>query len=222
MPTMYGTAITLQCKDATGTIIPWSSATHTTFRPWTHAFYSDRDSPLTRVAELFNVNHFIISQARPYIIPFLSSSSSSSPFRSRRGRTSFTGGFLRLLNMEIHHRLHQLDSLGVLPRSIRRFLVDEITEKASVTLVPSVGVSDFARLLETPTREGLKRWILRGERSVWPAVGALKIRVAVESELDRGYQYVRSRKPRSGRRRGSAGAGVEEGRVRASSAGGKW
>jgi TAG lipase/lysophosphatidylethanolamine acyltransferase len=49
--------------------------------------------------------------------------------------------------------------------------------------------------LETPTRESLEHWILRGERSVWPAEVALKIRCAVEVELDRGYQVVRMRKP---------------------------
>jgi hypothetical protein len=52
----------------------------------------------------------------------------------------------------------------------------------------------------------VKGWIARGERAVWPAVGALKVRCAVESELDRGYQVVRRQKgARSGgrMRRGS-------------------
>ena len=90
--------------------------------------------------------------------------------------------------MEIHHRLQQLDSLGFLPLSIRRFLVDEHIPAASVTLVPELSASDFVRLLETPTQASLDYWILRGEKSVWPAVGALKVRCAIESELDRGYQ----------------------------------
>ena len=30
------------------------------------------DVPLTRVAELFNVNTFLVSQVNPYVIPFLS------------------------------------------------------------------------------------------------------------------------------------------------------
>jgi len=99
-----------------------------------------------------------------------------------------TGGLLRLMTMEIHHRLQQLDSLGFLPLSIRRFLVDEHIPAASVTLVPELSASDFVRLLETPTQASLDYWILRGEKSVWPAVGALKVRCAIESELDRGYQ----------------------------------
>ena len=130
------------------------------------------------------------------------------------------------MTMEIRHRLQQLDSLQLLPLSIRRFLVDEHIPAASVTLVPEISASDFMRLLETPTQDSLDYWILRGEKSVWPAVGALKVRCAVESELDRGYQFVRRRKAVGLRRRGSAvdNANEKERRVRerADSAAAKW
>lgn len=103
-----------------------------------------------------------------------------SALHTRGGNTSITGGLLRLITLEVHHRLHQLDSLGLLPLSIRRFLVDEHIPGASVTLVPQLSAADFVRLLETPTPASLDYWILRGERSVWPAVGALKVRCVVE------------------------------------------
>jgi TAG lipase/lysophosphatidylethanolamine acyltransferase len=224
-PSLYGRSITLKCKDVSGAIVPWATASETTFRPWTHASYSDRDSPLSRIAELFNVNHFIVSQARPYLVPFLQSDMHRpSPIYTRSGQTSVTRGILRLITMEIHHRLQQLDSLQLLPLSIRRFLVDEHIPAASVTLVPELSASDFVRLLETPTQDSLDHWILRGEKSVWPAVGALKVRCAIESELDRGYQFVRRRKAGGLRRRGSAvdNANEKERRERANSAGAKW
>lgn len=182
---------------------------------------------MSRIAELFNVNHFIVSQARPYLVPFLQSDMHGpSPVHARRGRTSLTGGLLRLFTMEIHHRLQQLDSLGFLPLSIRRFLVDEHIPAASVTLVPELSAGDFIRLLERPTQASLDYWMLRGERSVWPAVGALKVRCAVETELDRGYQLVRRRKASGLRRRGSAvdnsnGRYSAKERERANSAGAK-
>jgi TAG lipase/lysophosphatidylethanolamine acyltransferase len=137
-----------------------------------------------------------------------------SPLYTRGGRTSLTGALLRLIAMEIHHRLQQLDSLQILPLSIRRFLVDEQVPAASVTLVPELSAGDFVRLLETPTQGSLEYWTLRGEKSVWPAVGALKVRCAIESELDRGYQFVRRRKAGGLRRRGSAAAeeATEKGR----------
>lgn len=127
---------------------------------------------------------------------------------------------LRLVVLEVQHRLHQLDELGYLSPSIRRFLLDENIPGASLTLVPELTPGDFFKLLENPTKEAIDYWILKGERSVWPAVTALKIRCAIEVELDRGYQLVRRRKPfesvkSSGlRKSGSRGEVRQDGQVR--------
>lgn len=238
--------IVLLCKDETGQIVPWASAQEATFHPpWSHALHHgppvsaehDRSSPLNRIAELYNVNHFIVSQARPYLAPFLRSDLHH-PNPRQDGKWRFSMPIVRLVALEVQHRLNQLDALGLLAPGIRRFLLDENVPGASLTLVPELTVWDFWRLLEYPNREGLEHWILRGERSVWPAVGALKVRCAIEVELDRGYQLVRRRKPldhrheqqvqgNGGKRSvsGSAGGGgavqVDGGRrVRASSFGG--
>lgn len=187
--------VTLLCKDDAGNITPWSPSLSTTFRPWTHASYADaRESPLHRIAELFNVNHFIVSQARPYLAPFLRSDLHHPNPKQDGRRYQLSMPILRLIVMEIQHRLHQLNELGILPHSIRRFLLDENIPGPSLTLVPELTPGDFFRLLENPTKDALDYWIRRGEKSVWPAVGALKVRCAVEVELDRGYQLVRRRR----------------------------
>ncbi|CAN9107879.1 unnamed protein product [Alternaria alternata] len=167
-------SVTMMCKDDEGNIVPWSPASKTTFRPYTHASYRDRESPLHRIGELFNVNHFIVSQARPYLAPFLRSDSHH-PNPKQDGRWRLSMPILRLVVLEIQHRLQQLDELGLLPPSIRRFLLDENIPGPSLTLVPELTPSDFFKLLENPTKEAIDYWILKGERSVWPAVTALKI-----------------------------------------------
>ena len=91
-----------------------------------------------------------------------------------------------------------MDSFGLLPGAARRLLIDESIPGASITVVPAISPEDFLKLLENPTKELLEYWILRGERSVWPTIGALKVRCAIEVELDRGYQLVRRRKPLDG------------------------
>ncbi|KAF2018733.1 hypothetical protein BU24DRAFT_418274 [Aaosphaeria arxii CBS 175.79] len=218
--TLYS-PVTLMCKDESGNIVPWTAASDATFRPWTHASYSDRESPLHRIAELFNVNHFIVSQARPYLAPFLRSDLHH-PNPRQDSRWSLSMPVLRLIVMEIQHRLHQLDEIGWLPPSIRRFLLDENVPGASLTLVPELTPSDFFKLLENPTKDSLDYWILRGEHSVWPAVGALKVRCAIEVELDRGYQLVRRRKPfdpiNGGLRKSGSSSGMKK-RPRAASFG---
>lgn len=187
--------VTLLSKDDAGNITPWSPSLSTQFRPWTQASYADtRESPLHRIAELFNVNHFIVSQARPYLAPFLRSDLHHPNSKQDGRRYQLSTPIMRLIVMEIQHRLHQLNELGVLPPSIRRFLLDENIPGPSLMLVPELTPGDFFRLLENPTKDALDYWIRRGEKSVWPAVGALKVRCAVEVELDRGYQLVRRRR----------------------------
>ncbi|RBR20777.1 uncharacterized protein FIESC28_05130 [Fusarium coffeatum] len=210
-PSLYGhRKTTMLCKDAHGNIVPWAPANTIDFRHWTHTSYSDRDSPLRRIAELFNVNHFIVSQARPYLIPFIQSDMHGPSLVESRSKTTQVSAFLvRMVGLEIRHRLSQLDTLNLLPTGIRRFLVDEQVPAASMVLVPEVTAGDFVRLLETPTRETLNYWVLRGERSVWPAVAALRIRCAVENELDRSYQVVRKFKAPGLRRKGSMAASME-------------
>jgi TAG lipase / lysophosphatidylethanolamine acyltransferase len=183
----------------------------TDFRHWSRASYSDRESPLRRISELFNVNHFIVSQARPLLVPFLQSDMHGPSLLESRSRTTQLSAFLaRMVGLEVRHRLRQLDTLRLLPASIRRFLVDEQIPAASMTLVPDVGAGDFIRLLETPTRDTVNYWILRGERSVWPAVAALRIRCMVENELDRSYQVIRKLKAGGLRRKGSIAAAEAE------------
>ncbi|KAI0446697.1 hypothetical protein F4803DRAFT_448537 [Xylaria telfairii] len=205
-PSLYGSRqTTVLCKDANGKIVPWAPAT--SFRPWTHASDKDRKSPLARISQLFNVNHFIVSQARPYLIPFLESDMRGpSLYTARHKRAQMTGHLFRIVGLEVRHRMRQLDTLGLLPASIRRFLVDEEVHGASMVLVPTVTASDFVRLLETPTRETLDYWILRGERSVWPAVCALKVRCMVEYEIETAYQRARRMKAGGLRRKASTAA----------------
>ncbi|KAL2042855.1 hypothetical protein N7G274_004615 [Stereocaulon virgatum] len=219
----------LLCKDETGAVVPWlalpSPQNQVTFHNWKTASYTtdERDSPLSRIAELFNVNHFVVSQARPYIAPFLRSDLQHPDNPRQARRTGVVVPLLRLVTQEVHHRLSQLDSLGLLPTAIRRLLVDETVPGASLTLVPDLAPSDFLKLLETPTKESIEYWILHGERSVWPAVSALKVRCAIEIELDRCYQLIRRRKPMDVgspvRMKSEAGSMRSQRRARAASVG---
>lgn len=186
--------VTIYCKDETGAIVPWPHSQDVTFHSWHHVQYSERESPLSRIAELFNVNHFIVSQARPYIAPFLRSNLSVA---DRRPTSPWNpAAFItRLVVTELHLRLRQLDSLGLLPQALARLLIEETIPGSSLTLVPDLSLWDFTKLYQNPARGSLDHWILKGERGVWPAVSALKVRGVIEIELDRGYQVVRRRRP---------------------------
>ncbi|KAL4877207.1 hypothetical protein BJY04DRAFT_198774 [Aspergillus karnatakaensis] len=187
--------VTIYCKDETGSIVPWPHSQDVVFKPWRHTHYEEGESPLSRIAELFNVNHFIISQARPYIIPFLRSELNFLDRRPTTGRWNITRALARLVALEIGHRLRQLNYIGLLPPQLARLLIEESVPGSNLTLVPDLRLRDFPKLFQSPDQASLAHWVRKGERGVWPAISALKVRCAVEIELDKGYQVVRRRKP---------------------------
>ncbi|KAJ5289414.1 uncharacterized protein N7443_009667 [Penicillium atrosanguineum] len=186
--------VIIYCKDETGSIVPWPHTEDAVFHPWRHVHYNDGESPLARIAELFNVNHFIVSQARPYLIPFLRSELNLLD-RRQTGWHNISRSLMRVVLVELRHRLRQLDYIGVLPGAVSRLLIDETIPGPNLTLVPDLSLKDVGKLFQQPIRERVAEWTLKGERGVWPAVSALKVREAVEIELDRGYQLVRRRRP---------------------------
>ena len=189
--------IGVYCKDWDGQTVPWRFASDTKLPPPRRNAVSlgSHDSPLNRVRQLFNVNHFIVSQARPYIAPFLRSELHRPKPRMSAGPVSVLSRCFKILASEIHHRLAQLDMFGLLSPAARRLLLDETIPGAHITLVPDITVGDFSKLWETPTKEDLDYWILRGERAVWPAVSALNVRCAIEVMLDQGYELMRTKRP---------------------------
>jgi hypothetical protein len=63
----------------------------------------DNDTPAARLAELFNVNHVILSQANPYLLPFMSR-------KMTPQQHGFTQKLSALLSLEIRHRMYQVIS----------------------------------------------------------------------------------------------------------------
>lgn len=183
------TSTRLMCKDSTGRIVPYETSANIT-GPYRRNPSTPQESPLSRLGELFNVDHFIVSQARPYIVPFLYPT-------LRFFKTTPLAYFTRFLLQECQHRLRQADILGILSPGVKRLLMDEIVPGPALTLVPEIRLSDWARLLRNPTKAEIDHWIERGEKSVWPNVVQLWVRLGIEFELERGYQRVR-RSPSGG------------------------
>ena len=173
--------------DGSEVVQPWPLASTVQFRHWTYGSYGTRHSPLQRVAQLFNVNHFVVSQARPYLVPFLEPSLHSPTMRGFATGTLATANafVLHQAGHLVRHRLDQMLGLGWLPLALRRLLLDEqIPGGPNLLLVPPVPFRDYVRLLDSPSPQTLQYWITKGERAVWPAVAALKIRCSVELALE--------------------------------------
>ncbi|KAI8332119.1 acyl transferase/acyl hydrolase/lysophospholipase [Chlamydoabsidia padenii] len=172
----------LLAKDSNGNIVKWNPS-DIKWNPWAEASSSDSEAPLHRLSELFNVNHFIVSQATSYALPFLF------PLR-KLNDDSIWNKLVYLILSEIRHRLYQLDQVHLLPR-ICRGLVD-LKMTGNVNIVPELSFSDFNMIFSNPTYESLAYWILHGERSVWPLLSFIRTRCIIELELDKAIMRLKA------------------------------
>ncbi|CDK29857.1 unnamed protein product [Kuraishia capsulata CBS 1993] len=156
-----------------------------------HSELATLTSPYTRLTELFNVNHFVVSLARPYLSPLIGND-------LKHGSNWYPERLLKtVLGLEFQHRVNMLDRMGILFSWIKRLAIDEKTPRrnaSGITIVPGIKtlVRDFGRVFDVnKSNVNIPYWILVGDRSVWPLYPILWTRIAIEFALDDYYSLHR-------------------------------
>ncbi|RAL05970.1 putative Patatin family phospholipase [Aspergillus ibericus CBS 121593] len=182
---------TLMAKDPlTGQAVPWNDL---------HKQYIDGsvdgDLPMNRLSEMFNVNHFIVSQVNPHVVPFLPKDDGP----DRYAQASFTAprwllAMTHLAKEEILHRMTTMSELGVFPTSLSK-TVSIVNQKYSgdINIYPEIQFSRVPVMLRNPTTEFMLNACLSGERATWPKLGRIRNHCAIELALDSAIQKMRAR-----------------------------
>ncbi|KAL4804296.1 acyl transferase/acyl hydrolase/lysophospholipase [Aspergillus unguis] len=182
---------TLMAKDPlTGNPVPWNDL---------HKQYIDGsvdgDLPMNRLSEMFNVNHFIVSQVNPHIVPFLprdDEPKSVAVPSSKASRLFHTVS--HLAKDEIMHRMAVMTELGVFPTSFTK-TISIMNQKYSgdINIYPEILYAHFPRLLKNPTTDFMLKACLCGERATWPKLARIRNHCAIELALDSAIQKMRAR-----------------------------
>ncbi|KAI1371870.1 patatin-domain-containing protein [Hypoxylon crocopeplum] len=176
---------------------------HSTWNPTPQMWIDgsvDNDLPMTRLAEMFNVNHFIVSQVNPHVVPFLAKDDAPCPPASARHETVFReeADWLRtvtaLAKSEALHRMQFMAEIGIFPTLVSK-LRSILSQKYSgdINILPAIGVWDLPKVLKNPTVEFMMRSCLLGEQATWPKLSRIRDRCAIELALDRAVHALRAR-----------------------------
>ncbi|KAI9650288.1 Lipase 5 [Ciborinia camelliae] len=157
----------------------------------------DNDLPMTRLAEMFNVNHFIVSQVNPHVIPFIAKDEEAikeAVQKEGNGGPGWVYNLTHLAKAEALHRMQVLAELGVFPNLVTK-CKSILSQKYSgdITILPEINYKDFPRILKNPTSEYMVQACLSGERATWPKLSRVWNHCAVELELDAAVQKLRAR-----------------------------
>lgn len=214
----------LLVKDpATGAHVPWNPTPQRLIDGSV-----DNDLPMTRLAEMFNVNHFIVSQVNPHIVPFLAKDDrlypATAPGKLRQQKGQDGGEWLYNLTAqakdEAMHRLHMFSELGIFPNLLNKLLcVLSQRYSGNITILPEIPVNDLPLILKNPTPEFMLRNCLIGEKATWPKLSRIRDRLGIELALDQAVHRLRARivfnqsQLDLGRLRAGSGGSAEAGQI---------
>ncbi|KAL9121526.1 MAG: hypothetical protein Q9187_001911 [Circinaria calcarea] len=189
-------AASLLAKDLkTGEAVPWNPSP----QRWIDGSV-DNDLPMTRLAEMFNVNHFIVSQVNPHVVPFLVKEEDSIAQEAHQSTLtlasgpSWLRGITELAKGEALHRMQVMAEMGIFPNTLTK-TVSVLSQKYSgdITILPEISYADFPRMLSNPTPEFMNQAMLGGERATWPKLSRIRNHCAIELALDDAVQKLRTR-----------------------------
>ena len=180
VPGVFSSSGLLAKDPRSGALIPWHPGDDSR---WIDGSV-ENDIPRARLAELFNVNHFIVSQVNPHVYPFWERKRPEPGPPSRINHLIRT--ILFLIHSEMCFRLHQLISLNLFfPNSLHR-LLSVLTQKydGDITIIPDLSLTDIRLLFADPSREQLTSSVRRGSRATWPLMSIIWNQCRVEILLD--------------------------------------
>ncbi|KAF3342580.1 Lipase 4 like protein [Verticillium longisporum] len=203
VPLVFSAAPLLVKVPDTGAHMPWNP----TPQRWIDGSV-DNDLPMTRLAEMFNVNHFIVSQVNPHVVPFLAKDDRldpTTPHLRRQANNAATSTAAKdgadwvytmtaLAKDEALHRLQFLAEIGFFPNLATK-LRSVLSQKYSgdINILPEISMNELPGLLSNPTSDFMIRVCLLGERATWPKLSRIRDRCAIELGLDHAVHRLRAR-----------------------------
>ncbi|KAL8851150.1 MAG: hypothetical protein Q9221_003953 [Calogaya cf. arnoldii] len=195
VPLVFSAATILAKDPKTGEAVPWNPSP----QRWIDGSV-DNDLPMTRLAEMFNVNHFIVSQVNPHVVPFLLKEEDAITQQAQQSATSTPSGpswlhsATHLAKDEALHRMRTMAEIGIFPNALTK-AISVLSQKYSgdITIFPQISYNDFPRMLSNPTPELMANAMLCGERATWPKLSRIRNHCAIELALDDAVQKLRAR-----------------------------
>ncbi|KAF1913874.1 acyl transferase/acyl hydrolase/lysophospholipase [Ampelomyces quisqualis] len=195
VPLVYKKASLLAKDPKTRTLLPWDPNPNAT---WIDGSV-DNDLPMTRLAEMFNINHFIVSQVNPHVVPFLTKdeelvATEEPQFSATPTQAGWLSRGLNIARGEAVHRMQTLVEMGFMQNAVTK-LSSILSQRYSgdINIFPQVNLADLPWVLSNPTPEYMAECMLAGQRATWPKLSRIQNHLSLELALDAAVQELEGR-----------------------------
>ncbi|TYZ65836.1 hypothetical protein PybrP1_008083 [[Pythium] brassicae (nom. inval.)] len=177
--------VELLAKDKHGNIVPY----YREGLKWSDGSL-ECDLPMERLSELFNVNHFIVSQVNIH-------------YKAVSGYSAFgtgqTGSLMNFLKKQVKAYIKNIAEFG-LNTNVLKFLdiglIPLLTQKyeGDITICPTdkISLAELLRIvLINPNAATYPDIVKAGERACWPFIARIRTMCRIEFALERAVRYLR-------------------------------
>lgn len=148
------------------------------------------DIPLGRLRAMLDVNHFIVSQVNPHVVPFIRKGQTSAEVHP--SQRSWTDALTEMARTEVVYRLRQLSDIPIPVIKKLTHIGSSILEQTytgDITILPETSFG-FA-VLSNPTPQFMVDAMEKGEKATWPELDRIQRRTAVELAIDKSIRVAR-------------------------------
>jgi len=151
------------------------------------------DLPMVRIGRLHNVNHFVVSQTNPHVLPFIGS--------NRKGMKGFA---VRMATAPVRRQVlpalevaRKVASMTPAGRSMDLLLsLADQAYAGDIDIHPRFEPLQYRKLLKNPSADDLAHFVLEGERATWPKLAMIRDHTRIARCLGRFEERLRVRMAR--------------------------
>lgn len=132
------------------------------------------DLPIRRLSRLYGINHSIVSQTNPHVVPFMSRSAGF-----KQGFLPITRTWLRRniamnasFGLDLLHDRVESNDLGLWVDKLRGILMQKYD--GDINIIPPRRPLNVLRVLSNPNVEDVRDYIRTGETTTWPRVEMIR------------------------------------------------
>jgi NTE family protein len=142
------------------------------------------DLPAKRLARLYGVNHYVVSQTNPHIIPFIRDSgrcrSPASVLKTAATRTvrEWLNASAEIMQKPLSRRAGLNQLINTILAVINQDYVGDIN------IIPPFRFHNPGRILAHLTEPEILKLIRTGETSTWPKIEMIRIQTEISRNID--------------------------------------
>jgi len=157
------------------------------------------DLPILRLRRLHNVNHFIVSQTNPHVLPFVSNKREPGDRGLRNAARDYIYSTLRGQSKSIVDLARQNLPVGGMRSTldIASSVLDQ-DYRGNINILPDVSLWRYANVTANPSMESIKRFMLEGERATWPRIEMIRNQTLISQMLDQCVRALEQQRPLPG------------------------